>query len=695
MSYSKQICVIKNNFPKNYRVYVYSIVNAYNGGVKDATYNDIIGRTDSTSSEWCFETKDDPSKNHFILNITNDGVDKYYQFYVVNTSTRQIMGINSTLSTNAKGLNSSDYPYVNLQCAYSSNKRNSTNTLSVYNCFGFSCSKNMQSRLYALDNSTNFIDDATVSSLRYFKIYFRREDGESKNITDNAVGYSENLQEFEEKIENTDYYNDLSTETKTLVSISVATNPTKTDYYTGDSLDLSGLVISLNYSDSSIEKIAYNGNESAFSSSGFDSDTAGSKTVIITYQGLSTSFNANVSEKQTSAKFTVNIRNCENGILYAKRNGADYTDETVASNLSSKSILSIPYDDIFKTGTNNIYFVFYPDNDYIPSERPYGIITYIDASNNEQSFNLPFNEATITQSETQTSVSTYYCDIAVNVSRKTFAFGGYGVYYDTSLSADTYKSALFNLLAGGSEDNSEYGLFNIYKTTPNELKALSKNRFKIRSSEYYYTEIDLSGYITSLIQYPFNIDATNEQPLILGNVATQINSHIVDSVIVSNTFEIKINGHYKDSRDISESTVQCNLPFADTFEISSQYVNSAIKVEYLTDILTNSSILNLYSNDILIYSTPCVIGFKLPYTFYNTPFNEIADNLRFKYQNCNITVTQRLNNSTRYNTLQKDVLRNFNGYIQTNEHVEIDSSRMFGNEYDTIMQMLQSGVYIE
>lgn len=695
MSYSKQICVIKNRFPKDYRVYVYSVENRYNQGKMNATYSDIVGGTSSTSSDWCFEGKDDSSKNHFVLTVSNNGITKYYQFYVVDTSTQRIMGVSSSLGANTMGFDSDNYPTFNLQCAFSSTRKTANKT-SSYNCLGFACDSNQSATLYSLNNSTRLADGVTVNNLRYFKLLFTSMKGEQNNIADDDVGYSDDLQAFEEKIESTDYYNELTQETRTLTSITVDTKPAKTSYYIGDSLSLDGLVINLNYSDSTAEKVAYNDSKTAFSSSGFDSETAGDKTVNITYQGLTTSFSVNVIKKQeTDGNFTVKIRNCENGVLYAKRNGADYTDETIASNLSNKSTLSIKYDDIFKAGTNNIYFVFYPDNDFIPSERPYGVITYVDASNNEQSFNLPFNEATITQSEIQTSVNTYYCDISVNTTRKTFAFGGYGVYYDTTLTSDTYKTALFNLFAGSSEDTSEYGLFNIYKTNINELKSLSKNRFKIRSSDYYYTEIDLSDYITSLIQYPFNIEATYEQALILGNVATQINSHIVDSVVLSNSFEIKINGHYKDTRDISDSNIQCNFPFVDMFEISSQYINSTIRAEYLTDILTNASVMNVYSDNILIFSTTCIIGFKLPYTFYNTPFNEITDNLRFKYQNCNITVTQKLNNSSRYSTLKKDILRNFNGYVQTNEHIEIDSSHMFGNEYNTLKQLLQAGVYIE
>lgn len=397
-----------------------------------------------------------------------------------------------------------------------------------------------------------------------------------------------------------------------------------------------------------------------------------------------------------TSNFEISITNCANGIIYAKRHGITPSDTTIASNESDKSKISIPYDTIFSENTN-IYFVFYPNADFTPTERPYGTITYKDSDGNEQSFNLPFFDVTVDISDTQKDVQTYEFDITVNSTRKTFAFGGYGVYYDTSLTSDTYISGIFNILAGEvipTTTITEYGLFNVYNTTTDELKKLSQNRFKIYSSDYYYEEIDLSGYITSLIEYPFSVKAETELALILGNVALQINSHSVDEYIITVSFEIAINGHYKDNRDKFNSEITLFIPFIDSISIDSNYINTAIKCEYNTDILTNTSVLNVYSNDILIYSTTCIIGYKLPYVYYEQAVNELTDNLRFKNQNCKIQVRQKLNNSDRFSTLKKDTLKNFSGYVRTNEHINIDSSKMMSNELQSIKQLLQGGILI-
>ncbi|MCR5637211.1 MAG: bacterial Ig-like domain-containing protein [Clostridiales bacterium] len=77
----------------------------------------------------------------------------------------------------------------------------------------------------------------------------------------------------------------------TLSSISVEELPAKTDYYTGEALDASGIKIKLDYSDGSSEIIA-----EGFELSGFDSGAAGEKTVTVTYWGKTAEFKVAVKD---------------------------------------------------------------------------------------------------------------------------------------------------------------------------------------------------------------------------------------------------------------------------------------------------------------------------------------------------------------------------------------------------------------
>ena len=87
----------------------------------------------------------------------------------------------------------------------------------------------------------------------------------------------------------------------TLSSIAIESMPTKTTYQIGDALDTSGLKLKLTYSDSTTESVT-----TGFTTSGFSSATAGTKTVTISYGGKTTSFTVTVEEAAvTGAKYEI------------------------------------------------------------------------------------------------------------------------------------------------------------------------------------------------------------------------------------------------------------------------------------------------------------------------------------------------------------------------------------------------------
>ena len=70
-----------------------------------------------------------------------------------------------------------------------------------------------------------------------------------------------------------------------LTGITIAKMPAKTQYTTGESLDSTGLTLKLTYSDGSSKTIT-----TGFTVSGFDSATAGTKTVTVSYEGKTATF---------------------------------------------------------------------------------------------------------------------------------------------------------------------------------------------------------------------------------------------------------------------------------------------------------------------------------------------------------------------------------------------------------------------
>ena len=101
----------------------------------------------------------------------------------------------------------------------------------------------------------------------------------------------------------------------TLQSISIKTNPTKTTYYVGETLDTAGLVITATYSDGSSKDIT-----SGFTYSPTTLNAAGTQTITVSYSGKTTTFNVTVSNdavksvavKTNPSKTTYNVNDTLN-----------------------------------------------------------------------------------------------------------------------------------------------------------------------------------------------------------------------------------------------------------------------------------------------------------------------------------------------------------------------------------------------
>lgn len=88
--------------------------------------------------------------------------------------------------------------------------------------------------------------------------------------------------------------------TVTVTKIDIKSNPTKTTYNIGESLDLTGAKITVTLSNSSTEEIDI----TSGMVSGFDSTTAGDNTVTVTYEGQTTTFMVTVEEEEEEHQHT-------------------------------------------------------------------------------------------------------------------------------------------------------------------------------------------------------------------------------------------------------------------------------------------------------------------------------------------------------------------------------------------------------
>ncbi|MGN0108451.1 MAG: bacterial Ig-like domain-containing protein [Hominilimicola sp.] len=85
---------------------------------------------------------------------------------------------------------------------------------------------------------------------------------------------------------------DVTVKQKSLTGITV-TPPTKTAYYVGEELDLSGMEVTAAYNDNSTDKAA----SSSCTVTGYDNTKIGKQTITVTYEGKTATFDVNVTER--------------------------------------------------------------------------------------------------------------------------------------------------------------------------------------------------------------------------------------------------------------------------------------------------------------------------------------------------------------------------------------------------------------
>ena len=147
-----------------------------------------------------------------------------------------------------------------------------------------------------------------------------------------------------------------SKEDVTLSSISVKSKPNKTSYFVGDKLSTSGLTLTAKYSDGTTKTIS-----SGFTCSPTTLSSSGTKSVTVTYEGKTTSFNVSV---QTVTLTSLSVRTNPKKTTYNIGDTVDFSGFTLTakySDGSSKTITSgfnvLPYA-LDSPGTKKIAVVY-------------------------------------------------------------------------------------------------------------------------------------------------------------------------------------------------------------------------------------------------------------------------------------------------------------------------------------------------
>lgn len=240
---------------------------------------------------------------------------------------------------------------------------------------------------------------------------------------------------------------------------------------------------------------------------------------------------------------------------------------------------------------------------------------------------------------------------------------------------------------------SDYGAIHVYKTSKQINQALVNKRFYNVTTNQYE---DMGNYIISFVRYPFNVTTQDSENIKYGWFDTQINAPLVDNQIFTLSLgKVAVNGLYGDSSDIKNVRIKILLPYADIYELDSIYINTEIEVKYKIDVLSNSCVIEIYSDDKLIDSLNTSIGYDIPYILKTdrvTPNVNLTSNILKKRTPAILIYQKAKVNGLNYITDVKRGLSNISGYVKCNI-VELSiNAQMTTTEQNAIKQALQNGV---
>lgn len=238
---------------------------------------------------------------------------------------------------------------------------------------------------------------------------------------------------------------------------------------------------------------------------------------------------------------------------------------------------------------------------------------------------------------------------------------------------------------------SDYGLVRVYKTNKTINQSLSTHRF--------YNNEDLGQYIYSFVRYPFEIDTDNTGNIYLGIFDTGVNAPLIPKQIYNLSLGKKIiNGLYEDSRDIDTTEIIFVLPFYGLHTIESKYINTEIEIVYVVDILSNTAVIEIYSNGVLVETLDCYIGYSIPYIIQQGYMNHnitLQNNITKRYEPKVILKQHKQTNGGLFSTYKPCLIGDVStGFIKCQNVVLSVSHKMTLEEQNEIIYKLNTGVHI-
>lgn len=409
----------------------------------------------------------------------------------------------------------------------------------------------------------------------------------------------------------------------------------------------------------------------------------------------------NITLKGTNSGYVIQAAN----VTYTDTGGASHTDDMNIQSSDTATIAITNVDTSVAVVINGTYIKAIPVRNTLYNCTAENIPTYYTPTD-QVNVTIRANEGSKFTSETDPPEIRYTDDFG-GVQYKRFTLSDDGKQGNVTLDIDAAapKTEYIEFRGGAQKDVTptikNYGSINVYVVTLDNLEAFSKKRYFTESGTFITYEQDLSEYINRIKRIYTHIPTNGTDRIKCGNYDTEINADLPEKDIITLDFG-SITIPRKDNTTLDKDMIiEVFLPFVGIVSLSSDYVGKSVKLVYDVNVISGDGVCKLLdNNDLPIQLHNVQPNTDILYTTYDT---SVIGSDRWDAQNLyGLEPFVRLNyftneySDTRGNDYKKVVLSQCaKGFYKFDEIVNNDIDNVPKSEYDEIVNLLQSGVFID
>lgn len=408
-----------------------------------------------------------------------------------------------------------------------------------------------------------------------------------------------------------------------------------------------------------------------------------------------------ITIKGTKSRYVIQVAN----VTYTDTGGVSHTEDMTIQSSDTATIAITNVDTSVSVVINGTYIKAIPVKNTLYNCTAENIPTYYTPTD-KVNVTLQANEGSKFTSETDPPEIRYTDDFGgVQYKRFTLSDDGKKGSVTLDIAAECPKTEYIEFRGGAQVEVQpsikNYGSINVYVVTLDNLDAFSKKRYFTESGTFITYEQDLSEYINRIKRIYTHIPTKGTDRIKCGNYDTEINADLPEKDIITLDFG-SITIPRKDNTTLDKDMIiEVFLPFVGIVSLSSDYVGKSVKLVYDINVISGDGVCKLLdNNDLPIQLHNVQPNTDILYTTYDT---SVIGSDRWDAQNLyGLEPFIRLNyytneySDTRGNDYKKVVLSQCaKGFYKFDEIVNNDIDNVPKSEYNEIVNLLQSGVFID